>query len=167
MMGIDEGRIAQIDGRDLHSARRSDGSWTCDPREIGAFVAGGSVTGTITARAFAMFMGGKSDPEVVVATMQPARHIRDLRAEYDQMRGSLTIGRDAIGRLERALGAKAVQVARHSPHPWTPRSRRSTATGLWRVGPMPRVWRGRRPRERRAQNRNSDGQRLERRQRRS
>ena len=108
VIGLDERRVAQMDGRELHPIRRVDGSWTYDPGEVGAIVTSGSVTGTVTARSFEMFMAGKSDPEVVVATLQPARRIRELRAEYDEMAGSTTLDRTTVEELKHALGLNAL-----------------------------------------------------------
>jgi hypothetical protein len=72
--------------------------------ELAGLATGGTVSGTVTARAFAIFMDGKSDPEVVVVTLQPARKIRELRAEYDEMAGSLMLVRTAVDELKSALG---------------------------------------------------------------
>jgi hypothetical protein len=111
VFGLDEARVAQLDGRELHPIRRSDGSWTYEPREVGALVAGQTVSGPVTARAFEMFVAGKSDADVVIATLQPARRIRELRQEYDEMSGCLTIDRARVARLSAALGVSAIPTA--------------------------------------------------------
>lgn len=106
--GLDERRVAQMDGRELHPTRRADGSWIYDPNEVAAIVTAGGVSGTVTARAFTMFMEGKSDPEVVVDTLQPARRIRELRTEYDAMVGSMNLHKNVVEELRGMLGLTAL-----------------------------------------------------------
>src|SRR5687768_17463653 len=77
IMGVDEQRVCQMDGRELHPVRRGDRSWVYSPDEVAAMVSGGATNGTVTARAFAMFRDGKSLPDVAIETLQPARRIRE------------------------------------------------------------------------------------------
>jgi hypothetical protein len=60
-------------------AGRADGSWIYEPNEVASIIRGGSISGPVTARAFPMFMAGKSDPEVVIDAQQRVRRIRELR----------------------------------------------------------------------------------------
>jgi hypothetical protein len=108
LVGLEERRVAQMDGRELHPIRRIDGSWTYDPGEVGALVSNGTASGTVAARAFGMFMAGKSDPEVVVETLQPARRIRELRAEYNEMAGQVILDRTTAEELRCVLGLNAL-----------------------------------------------------------
>jgi hypothetical protein len=106
--GLDERRIIQMDGRELHPIRRTDGSWIYEPNEVASIIRGGSISGPVTARAFSMFMDGRSEPEVVIDTQQPARRIRELRREYDEMVGSLTLEKTVVAELASALGLPAL-----------------------------------------------------------
>jgi hypothetical protein len=102
--GLDERRIIQMDGRELHPVRRADGSWIYEPNEIASIIRGGCISGPVTARAFSMFVAGNTEPDVVIDTQQPARRIRELRREYDEMVGSLTLDKMVVTALATALG---------------------------------------------------------------
>ena len=93
---------------ELHPIRRADRSWIYEPNEVVALIVGGAVNGPVTARAFSMFKDGRSNPEVVVDTLQPARRIRELRAEYDQLVGSLTLDRAAADDLKSTVALTAL-----------------------------------------------------------
>jgi hypothetical protein len=108
IMAVDERRVCQMDGRELHPVRRGDRSWVYAPDEVAAIVSGGTTNGTVTARVFSMFRDGKSLPDVAIETLQPARRIRELRTEYDDLSGSMTIDAETVQGLRSLLGGPAL-----------------------------------------------------------
>jgi len=108
IMGLDELRVCQMEGRELHPVRRGDRSWVYAPDEVAAVVSGGTTNGTVTARVFTMFREGKNLPDVAIETLQPARRIRELRTEYDDLSGSMTVEPETVQALTSLLGGPAL-----------------------------------------------------------
>jgi hypothetical protein len=112
LMALNEKQVAALDGVDLHPVRRADRSWAYDPAELVAFV-GGKASGSLTSRVFAMFREGKSLADVAIDCVQPARRIRDLRVEYDEFVGFLTIDRAVLDQLKAILGSAVIRDGAH------------------------------------------------------
>lgn len=115
VLGVQDHEVAAMDGRQLHPTRSSSRAWQYDADEVGAVLhkkgetqtRSKSVTepdGASTAAVFALFEARKSLPKVVVATQQPVSVVVDLRNQYDEMRGSITITPSGVRRLRAMLG---------------------------------------------------------------
>src|SRR5436190_14915150 len=63
-----------------------------------------TVDGETTAAVFELFEGGKTLPQVVIATKQTAATIKQLRAEYDEMVGCMVIAAKTVTRLRNMIG---------------------------------------------------------------
>ncbi len=100
ILGVDEQRVQAMDGTELHPIRRADRSWLYSPHEVAGVAAGGAANGVVTARVFAMFRGGdKSLADVAIETEQPAARIRELRRDYDDLAGYLSLSRETVDGL--------------------------------------------------------------------
>lgn len=110
VLGVDERRIKSMDGRELHPIVGRDRSCMYAPREIGKMAAfGGTASGALTAQVFALLRdGAKSLPDIAIETLQSARQIRELCADYDDLAGSLTLDKATVDGLRALLGDDAV-----------------------------------------------------------
>jgi hypothetical protein len=109
IMGVDELRVAAMDGRELHPSRRADRSWVYEPNEVAAVLIGGTTSGTVTARVFTLLRDGKSLRDIVIETLQPARRIQELCAEHDELERSITLEWAVVDELKTIFGASAVK----------------------------------------------------------
>lgn len=113
LLGITDRDVARMDGRQLHPTRALDRAWRYDAREVRALMLNGpdarsaadapEPDGEVTAAAFALFQARKATYTAVIELRQPASVVQRLRAQYDDMRGSLALPAAVVGELRGSL----------------------------------------------------------------
>lgn len=114
-LGVTDREVARMDGRQLHPTRAPDRVWRYDVAEVKELLAremlndvdrrdATDVDGETTATVFALFAARKPLAKVVIATRQPANVIKRLRAQYDDLRNSVTISPTLASELSATLG---------------------------------------------------------------
>jgi hypothetical protein len=110
LLGITEAEVKTRDNEAFHPIKGPDGSWRYPPEEVAAVLRGvvagdpgADPSGATCAAAFELFQSGKKLPDVVITLKQPPTLVRHMRAEYDQMAGSLTIAPESVAAVAQAL----------------------------------------------------------------
>lgn len=111
LLNMSPREVAKLDGRQLHPTRSSDRTWRYDCAEVRALLAPGSfghtfdakghgIDGDMTAKVFQHFLKRTPLAKVAVETKQTAQALQYLRAQYDELRGSITLPRKVIVELK-------------------------------------------------------------------
>jgi transcriptional regulator with XRE-family HTH domain len=113
LLGVTDRDVVKMHGRQLHPAHASNRLWLYEPREVRALLTGRPAAagnentepdGSVTAAAFALFGARKPLPAVVVELKVNASTALRLRAEYDEMRGSLLLPTGTVKQLRSVVG---------------------------------------------------------------
>ena len=117
LLAISDVEVEKMHGRQLHPTRTTDRMWRYEIAEVRALILRSCreaeklseqpkivIDGETTAKVFDLFDARRPLTKIVVMTRQPADVIMKARAQYDEMRGSLTLLKSAVTALQALLG---------------------------------------------------------------
>lgn len=111
ILGVPGTTLRRLEGRELHPVRREDGQWWFRLDEVLELCSKpiqpeepAIAEGELTAAAFALFEEGKSVREVVIALKQPARVVRALKDEHEELGGGIDLRPQHLAELVQIVG---------------------------------------------------------------